>query len=220
MANLKFYLVLILLINSSFINCSFQITLFNQLSKKNKNKNLTISPLSIFQALSLTTNGAKGETQTELLKLLDNREMEEINLINSNILSIIKDNSSLEIANAIMSKLTPLPTFIQIAKEIYLSEIQPLNNVQQINKWCDTKTHGKIKKIIDKLESNIFMVILNAVYFKGQWINQFSEELTTKKSFYNFNSKKNEIKINTMINTEHFPYYEDSNLKAIEFPFK
>ena len=220
MANLKFYLVLILLINSSFINCSFQITLFNQLSKKNKNKNLTISPLSIFQALSLTTNGAKGETQTELLKLLDNREMEEINLINSNILSIIKDNSSLEIANAIMSKLTPLPTFIQISKEIYLSEIQPLNNVQQINKWCDTKTHGKIKKIIDKLESNIFMVILNAVYFKGQWINQFSEELTTKKSFYNFNSKKNEIKINTMINTEHFSYYEDSNLKAIEFPFK
>ena len=64
------------------------------------------------------------------------------------------------------------------------------------------------------------MVILNAVYFKGQWINQFSEELTTKKPFYNFNSKKNEIKINTMINTEHFSYYEDSNLKAIVFPFK
>ena len=113
--------------------------------------------------------------------------MEEINLINSNILSKIKDNSSLEIANAIMSKLTPLPTFINIAKDIYLSEIQPLNNVQQINKWCDTKTHGKIKKIIDKLSSNIFMVILNAVYFKGHWINQFSKDLTCKKPFFNFN---------------------------------
>ena len=64
------------------------------------------------------------------------------------------------------------------------------------------------------------MVILNAVYFKGQWINQFSKDLTTKKPFYNFNSKKNEIKVDTMINTEHFSYYEDSNLKAIELPFR
>ena len=136
------------------------------------------------------------------------------------ILSRIKDNSSLEIANAIMSKLTPLPNFIQIAKDNYLSEIQPLNSVKQINKWCDNKTHGKIKKIIDKLESNIFMVILNAVYFKGQWINPFSKDLTTKKSFYNFNSKNDEKNVYTMINTEYFPYFEDSNLQAVEFPFR
>ena len=146
MNRLYSYSILLLLINSSFINSSFQISLFNQLNKKNKNKNVTISPLSIFQALSLATNGAKGETQVDLLKLLDNKEMEEINLINSNILSKIKDNSSLEIANAIMSKLTPLPTFIKISKDKYLSDIQPLYNVQQINKWCDTKTHSKIKK--------------------------------------------------------------------------
>ena len=216
----KIYFTILLLINSLFINCSFQISLFNQLNKKTKDKNLTISPLSIFQALSLTTNGAKDETQRELLKLLDNKSMEEINMINQNILSIIKDNSSLEIANAIMSKLSPLPKFSNIAKEKYLSEIMPLNNVQQVNKWCEKKTHGKIKKIIDKLESNIFMVILNAVYFKGQWITQFPDYLTTKKSFFNFNSKKNEIKVDTMVNTEHFSYFEDSNLQAIELPFK
>ena len=108
MKEFKLYLILSIIVNSYFINCSFQISLFNQLNKKNKNKNLTISPLSIFQALSLTTNGANGETQTELLKLLDNKQMEEINYINLNILSRIKDNSSLEIPNAIMSKLTPL----------------------------------------------------------------------------------------------------------------
>ena len=220
MKRFKLYLLLSILINSYFINCSFQISLFNQLNKKNKNKNLNISPLSIFQALSLTTNGANGETQTELLQLLDNKQMEEINYINSNILSKIKENSSLEIANAIMSKLTPLPNFIQIAKDNYLSEIQPLNNVKQINKWCDNKTHGKIKKIIDKLESNVYMIILNAVYFKGKWNIPFSEDLTTKKAFYNFNSKNNEKKVDTMINTDYFSYFEDSNLQAIEFLFQ
>ena len=220
MKRFKLYLLLSVLINSYFIGCSFQISLFNQLNKKNKNKNLNISPLSIFQALSLTTNAANGETQTELLQLLDNKQMEEINYINSNILSKIKENSSLEIANAIMSKLTPLSNFIQIAKDNYLSEIQPLNNVKQINKWCDNKTHGKIKKIIDKLESNVYMIILNAVYFKGKWNIPFSEDLTTKKAFYNFNSKNNEKKVDTMINTDYFSYFEDSNLQAIEFLFQ
>ena len=220
MLKLKIYFLLFLLIKSSFINSSFQISLFSQLNKKNKGKNLTISPLSIYQALSLTTNGAKGETQKELLNLLDNKSMEEINYINLNILSIIKDNTSLEIANAIMSKLSQLPSFIKIAKDNYSSEIQPLNNVHQINKWCEVKTHGKINKIIDELNPNIFMVILNAVYFKGQWKSQFSKYRTTKKPFYNFNSKKNEIKVDTMINTKHFSYFEDSNLKAIEFPFE
>ena len=219
MSETKLYFLILLLIYSNSIKCSFQISLFNQLNKKNKEKNLTISPLSIFQALSLTTNGAKGQTQKELLNLLDNKSMEEINLINSNILLLLKDNSSLEIANAIMSKLSPLPTFLKIAKEMYSSEVQPLKNVEQINKWCDLKTHGKITKIVDNLPPNIFMVILNAVYFKGQWVKQFKENLTAKKPFYNFNSKSNEIKVDTMMMTEHFSYFEDSNLQAVKLPF-
>ena len=216
----KIFFLLIILFNSTNINCSFQISLFYQINKKYKDKNLTISPLSIFQALSLTTNGAKGETQIELLKLLDNKSMEEINLINSNILSLLKDNSSLEIANAIMSKLSPLPSFLKIAKEIYSSEVQPLKNVDQINKWCDIKTHGKIKKIVDDLSPQIFMVILNAVYFKGQWAQPFDKYLTTKKPFYNYNIKDNAKKVDTMIMTEHFSFFEDSNIQAIQLPFK
>ena len=47
-----------------------------------------------------------------------------------------------------------------------------LKNVNQVNKWCDNKTHGKIK-IIDKLDGNIFMIILNVVNFKGIWLKNF-----------------------------------------------
>ena len=210
----------IILINYSFVNCSFQISIFNQLNNKNKGKNLTISPLSIFQALSLVTNGANDETKNELLKILGNKGMEEINEINLGILSEIKRMSSIEIANAIMTKLSPLPNFILLVKEKYFSEIQPLRNAKQINKWCNDKTHGKIKEIIDNLDDNIFMVILNAVYFKGQWANPFSKELTSKKIFYNFNSEKEGKKVDTMITTKHFKYFKDSNIQAIELPFK
>ena len=214
--NLKILVYLLVIINSE-ISCSFQLSLFNKINSKYKEKNLIISPLSIYQAISLVTNGADGETQKELLKLLDEREMEEINLINKEILHKIKDYSSIEIANAIMSKLVPLNDFTKIVRDNYNSEILPLKNVNQINKWCEKKTHGKIKKIIEQLNPMTFMIILNAVYFKGEWIKIFEKESTTKQIFYNLN--KIEKKIDMMENTEKYNYFEDSNLQSIELPF-
>ena len=211
-------IIFILIIINSEISCSFQLSLFNKLNSKYKENNLIISPLSIYQAISLVSNGANGETQKELLKLLDEKEMEEINLINKQILNKIKDFTSLEIANAIMSKLVPLNDFTKIVKDNYNSEILPLRNVNQVNKWCEKKTHGKIKKIINYLNPNTFMIILNAIYFKGEWLKTFEKELTTKQIFYNLN--KNEKKINMMENTGHYNYFEDSNLQSIELPFK
>ena len=211
-------IIFILIIINSEISCSFQLSLFNKLTSKYKENNLIISPLSIYQAISLVSNGANGETQKELLKLLDEKEMEEINLINKQILNKIKDFTSLEIANAIMSKLVPLNDFTKIVKDNYNSEILPLRNVNQVNKWCEKKTHGKIKKIINYLNPNTFMIILNAIYFKGEWLKTFEKELTTKQIFYNLN--KNEKKINMMENTGHYNYFQDSNLQSIELPFK
>ena len=212
--------IFLFLVCISFINCSFQISLFNQLIKKNKDINISISPLSIFQALSLVTNGARGETQDELLKLLDNKKMEELNSINLQILLLSKQFSSLEIANAIMTKLSPSMKFKNIAKDNYSAKIQPLRSVKQINKWCDKQTHGKIKNIIDELPENIFMVILNAIYFKGEWEIIFSKESTTKKLFYNFNSSNKGKYVDMMNKVEHYSYFKDSNLQAIELNFK
>jgi len=79
------------------------------------------------------------------------------------------------------------------------------------------KTHGKIKKIINELNPNTFMIIINAVYFKGEWLNKFEKESTKKQIFYNLN--KNEKKIDMMEITDHYNYFEDSNLKSIELTF-
>ena len=213
-----YFLLLLIIINNSLIKCYFQISLFKKLNQKNEN--LVLSPLSIFLAISLVTNGAKGDTQTELLNLLDKLGMEEINELNLKILTQMKEISSVEIANAIMTKLSPLSKFSKIAKNNYFSEILPLKSVKQINDWCDKKTHGKIKEIIDKLEDNIFMVILNAIYFKGEWMDQFKKELTSKKPFYNYNSEKDGKNVDMMTITKHYRYFQDSNLQAINLPYK
>ena len=85
----------IILFFVNFSNCSFQTTIFNRMNKEKFGENLIISPLSIFQALSLAANGAKKETLSEMLDVLQYENIDELNKINFEILSIVKDFSTI-----------------------------------------------------------------------------------------------------------------------------
>jgi len=213
------YLIIIflasLLINS--LNCSFQVDIFNRMNKEKKGENLIISPLSIFQVLSLTSNGAKGETQTEMLEVLGGDNIDELNEINYNILSTTNKFSTIDIANAVMTKFTPLDNFCNIADK-YLAPIEPLISVEQVNNWCSNKTHGKINKILESLSSDTSMILLNAIYFKNEWSLQFEHEFTKNLSFYNYGNE--EKKVETMNQIEYFNYYEDKKVQIIELRFQ
>ena len=213
---MKSFLLIIFVSFIIALNCSFQLSLFNEINKRKKGQNLIISPLSIFQILSLTANGAKDKTQLEMVKTLQNEDIEDLNSINYEILEIFKNFTTLEIANAVMSKFLPTREFLDISEK-YCAPYQELISAQQVNNWCDEKTHGKISKIIDELDSAIQMILINAVYFKGTWKNTFNEKFTEKKDFYN---KGIEIKqIDTMSQLSSFLYYEDNKLQAIELPY-
>ena len=207
----------IILFFVNFSNCSFQSTIFNRMNKEKIGENLIISPLSIFQALSLAANGAKKETLSEMLDVLQYENIDELNKINLQILSIVKDFSTIDIANAVMTRFNPLKEFNVIAEQ-YLAPIEPLISVEQVNDWCKNKTHGKIDKIINELDPNTLMILLNAVYFKGEWASKFQPFLTKKLPFYNLG--KEEINVDTMTQIKHFTYYEDKRCQAIQLGFK
>ena len=62
-------------------SCSFQTSFFKVINNEYINKNLIISPLSAYQVLGVTTNGAKGKTLEEMLLALGNRSLDELNNI-------------------------------------------------------------------------------------------------------------------------------------------
>jgi len=201
-----------------FAACSFQTSFLRQINMEYKNKNVVISPLSAYQVLGLTSNGAKGRTLQEMLSTLQNASLEELNQINTAIIKTIKKFTSLEIANAVMTKVSPTRSFINAA-HMYEATVETLRDVAQVNNWCNLKTHGKIKKIIEELDKDAIMVLLNAIYFKGTWYKEFNRDLTTKKTFYNFGDKKRGVKVDTMSITEKFNYYEDKSVQIIELPY-
>ena len=216
---MKSVLINILLVISllfSSLNCSFQVSIFNELNKSKRGQNLIISPLSIFQILSLTANGAKGQTQKEMVQTLQGADLDKLNYINYEILDIFQKFETVEIANAVMSRFTPLKEFTEIAEK-YCAPLEQLISVQQVNNWCSEKTHGKITKILDQLNASVQMILINAVYFKGEWSNQFKESLTKKKTFYNLGTEIKEV--DTMNKLDHFSYFEDTKVQAIQLPF-
>jgi serpin B len=154
---------------------SFQVRLFQQL---NEQKNIFISPVSIYQALSLTANGAKGETQTNIIRTLEtdsNFNIEKLNTHAKEIYSLMTTKgTSCKIANAILTKDEILKEFKLTAKTDYGAKVDTLLNVEQVNKWCSLKTEGKINNLITKLDEDTRMIILNAIYFSGQWITKFN----------------------------------------------
>ena len=217
---MKALLYIHFILSSLYIaNCSFQISIFKELNKQFINKNLIISPLSAYQILSLTANGAEENTLTEMISALGGKSLEELNKINMKILNEAKNFSTVEIANAIMTKINPNKKFVTSGQK-YGASIQTLKSVSQVNSWCNAKTHGKIKKILDSLESNIKMILLNAVYFKGFWSKPFEKSLTMKRPFYNLNDKSKEKKVDRMQIMDDFQYYEDKEVQLVRLPYK
>ena len=204
----------IILIN--YTNNSFQLSIFTSLNKQKRNKNISISPLSIFQSFVLLANGANNETREEILKLLDDKELDEINIIYLKIISILKETSSLDISNIIMSRLSPIPDFIKLVKQSNFTQIRPLKNIKQINNLCEYTTNGKIKELFYELDDNTFMIILNLIQFKAYWTNPFFKELTSKRFFYNDKQIEN---VNMMRISGYFSYFEDSNIQVIKLNF-
>lgn len=204
---------------------------FNLIKSLNqKDKNTFISPLSISTILDLTANGAKGITQTEMFQTLglSSFSPSEINSFNSSIQKSLKSDANKEIlvANSIWvdNTLPVLQIFKDLAINSYSAQSQNLDfnkssSADTINSWVLSKTNNKIKNIVDKTSlSQMKMILINAIYFKSNWLEQFNSESTKKQDFNLENNTK--ISRDLMNKTDSFSYYEDKNFQAIKLPYR
>ena len=161
--------------------------------------NNILSPISIIYALGMLNNGATGETQQQINKVLGFADTgaEGINTFCKKMLvkALYNDeDTKLNIANNIYfntntgSELNP--TFLKLAKENYEAEpeLRDFNDgktMDVINQWCSDHTEKMIEKVLDENSFNPWAVsyLLNAIYFKGNWRSQFEEADTQEETF-------------------------------------
>ncbi|MCQ2821682.1 MAG: serpin family protein [archaeon] len=196
---------------------SFQANLFSTLSKLKPQENLIISPLSAYQVLSMTANGAKNETLKEMIQTLSDTDLVLLNQMNKYIIGKSKNFQCCKLANSIMSTFVPLEEFKK-SNIFFDAEIEKLESLEKINEWCNKQTKGNIPKILDELPPNCEMVLLNAVYFKDDWKNQFDENDTVEKDFHSYD-KTTKI-ISMMANELTYPYFEKEGMQVVELDYE
>ncbi len=151
-------------------------------------KSALISPLSVMTALQMTANGAKGQTLSEMQKVLAGMDTEELNkqLFNYYAKLASTDGARLESANAIWitdsDDFTADKGFLDIINNTFRAQIATApfpdrSTVDAINEWCKLNTDEMIKKILeyDDVSSDTVMVLLNALCFSALWAEQYEE---------------------------------------------
>jgi len=211
-------------------NNQFAFTLFNKAGNQETKENLFISPLSVSMALSMTLNGAAGSTKTGMENTLGfaGQPISAINDYNKLLagqLQSIDEQVTFNIANSIWYRNTfsVLPAFISTNQNYYKAEVSALDfnspsAVSTINNWVSAKTNKAIPTIIDNITSDQVMFLINALYFKGSWRNQFDASKTTDQ---NFNKEDNTIVKCRMMTQDitAFPLYINDLYSAIELPY-
>ncbi|MFA6423222.1 MAG: serpin family protein [Patescibacteria group bacterium] len=192
-------------------------------------KNTFISPISISMILDLTSNGAVGDTQKEILNTLGqaNFSTSAINKFNSDLMKSYNNNSTinLKIANSIWidNQISILDSFKTLSQNQYFAKSENLDfnnnsSSDQINKWVSDNTNAKIPEIIDQNAlSQMKMVLANAIYFKSDWASPFDEAKTKKQDFNLQDSKI--VSVDIMNKSSHFSYLADNQKQVVSLPY-
>ncbi len=209
---------------------SFGLELFRKVIQDAENtKNTMVSPLSVALALSMATNGAVGETKTEMENTMKMHGLtpEQINKARKALVAALQSADPdvlLEIANAIYYRqgLNVKSDFVTLNKDYYNAQVQALNFASPdalgiINGWVASKTRNKIPTIIDQIDPDLVMVLLNAIYFNGIWKYKFGEKTTHNLPFTFGDGSQKEV---AQMSQETSLEYTSNNLfSAIQLPY-
>lgn len=87
----------------------------------------------------------------------------------------------------------------------------------EINGWAKEKTRGKIENILSELSPNSVCVLLNAIYFKGNWASKFAREATTEAPFRLESGKA--VTTPVMRQRGQFRLLEGDGFQALSMPY-
>lgn len=192
------------------------------------NKNYLFSPLSVKMALLMAANGAGGTTRKEILDTLSISDLEEYNLYikelqktysQSELLKLNVSNSAFINESNTDQKFSS--GFKKTLFDIFNADTEIVNNsnsVSKINSWVKEKTSKKIESIIDESNKDFLAMLVNAVYFRGKWENEFGGKATKEGYFTDRNNKIHAIKF--MNKTTWFNYAEYKGIEILELPYQ
>ena len=202
----------------------FAVCLFQQSMKAGENT--LISPLSRLAALSMTANGADGETLSQMESVFG-MPTEELNAYMYAYMQGLpkEDAGKLALANSIWltddEEFTVNREFLQTNADYYGAGIYetPFNDTtrKDINLWVKENTDGMVKDLLDEIPEEAIMYLVNALAFEAEWQKVYEEVQVREAIFTKDNGDKQKTELmyaseNVYLKDEHakgfMKYYE------------
>ncbi len=173
----------------------FSFRLFQQLNAAQPDSNVFVSPLSVSFSLGMAMNGASGTTLDEMRSTLGfgAAELAEINDGYKGLLALqggLDPSTTFTIANSVWY-LDGFPfhqSFIDGVKQTFDADVtaSPFDQatITAVNDWVSARTNGRIPTILKEIKDEDVMFLINAIYFKGSWREQFDPARTRDQVFH------------------------------------
>ena len=194
-----------------------------------KDQNYMISPFSIKMAMMMAANGANDYTQKEILSALGVSSIDEYNQKANDIITRYNSNKdvNLNVANSIWLNKTEAmganfkDTYKKIISDFYKGVAREENAdtiASKINDFIAKETNNKITNVLPtERPAGFLSALVNTIYFKGSFENQFDTANTKKDTFTDRNGNKSEIDF--MNQTKHFGYYENDEVQMLKMNY-
>ena len=208
----------------------FGFELLGQCRQSLPQTNFFLSPPGLGFALSMVQSGAKGETSRQMRTALrvEGFPAEALNGANKELLASLAGVDAgikLEIANSLwLDKAAALkPEFVADAKRAFDAEVDGADfkdpaTVNRINEWAAVRTGGKIARMVQSpLDPLLRLIVLNAIYFKGDWTTPFDAKLTRDLPFAVGGAQT--VNLPRMRRDGSFRYLEQDAFQAVELPY-
>jgi len=175
---------------------AFGFRLLKAVQKTSPSGNIILSPVGAALDLSMALNGAEGQTRQEMLAALSlsGLDLGAINAANAQLIKVIRTpakNITLSVADSLWvdsRRATLRPDYAKQTQAWYDAEMADLDfsspsAANRINSWASKETQDRISKVIDRIDPADLALLLNAVYFKGQWTHKFDKAQTQQRDF-------------------------------------
>lgn len=217
-------------------NNTFALDLYQTL--RTQNGNLILSPYSISLALAMTHAGARSETEAQMAQVMHFPPQAQLHpAFNALDLQLQKQPANpkkdqeplqLNIANAVWAEQTFsfLPEYLNTLALNYGAGIRlsdfinkPEPTRKEINDWVNDQTKEKIQNLLPEgtVNPDTRMVLVNAIYFKADWLDQFDANDTRDLPFTLLDGSK--VNAPMMRQEMRIPYTSGDGYQAIELPY-
>ncbi|XP_033833478.1 neuroserpin [Periophthalmus magnuspinnatus] len=180
------------------ITAEFSVRLYQRLQARGDQDNIIFSPLSVAVALGMVELGARGDTLEEIRQAVGFSQLVpgvEFSLLQNLTTALSEDDAQyvVRFANSLYLQqgVSFSPEFVHLMKKYFRAQVETVDFnqsavvAQHINHWVENHTESKIRELLspDDFSSLTRLTLVNAVYFRGSWKNQFRPENTRTFSF-------------------------------------